>query len=227
MDTRKTKRIKIFICHSSEERKIAGSFKSCFENYFGFQVFLAHEDLEPSIEWDPEILKNLKSADFIIPLISLNSKKSPFVNQEIGFAIALNTKIIPIKIENIDPFGFISKLQACKCDGFSEYNILEPATKIFFHLILNPKCTKYKTRAINSLIYALCNSNSYRTSRIIIKTLIKSEEKTKLTKEQIERLTQAIQGNRQVYQELYILPELGKILQKKYQIIISNYTIDT
>lgn len=216
------KPIRSFICHSSKEKKIAGLFKNCLENYFGFQAFLAHEDLEPSTEWDPEILKRLKDTDIVIPLISIDSKISPFVNQEIGIAIAIHKKIIPVKIGNIDPFGFISKLQACQCKNFSEYELLEAVTKIFFHLIVNPKCVKYKTRAVNSLIHALSKSNSYKTSRIIIKILIKTEEKYSFIKMQTKRLVQAIKNNRQVYEELYILPQFKKILQNKYQAIIDK-----
>ncbi|HUV46817.1 MAG TPA: toll/interleukin-1 receptor domain-containing protein [Candidatus Bathyarchaeia archaeon] len=222
MAVNKVKPIKSFICHSSKEKKLAGLFKNCLENYFGFQAFLAHEDLEPSTEWDPEILKNLKDTDIVIPLISKDSKISPFVNQEIGIAIATHKKIIPVKVGNIDPFGFISKLQACQCKSFLEYELLETVTKIFFHLVVNPKCVQYKTKALDSLIHALSKSNSYKTSRIIIKILIKSEEKYSFIKIQIKRLVQAIKNNRQVYEELYILPQFKKILQDKYRTIIDK-----
>jgi hypothetical protein len=65
--------LKVFISYSSQDKVLGGLFKQCFENYAGFSVFLAHEDISPALEWELKIVKKLKEADVIIPLITDNS----------------------------------------------------------------------------------------------------------------------------------------------------------
>lgn len=52
--------IRIFLSYSSEDKIIAGKIKEILEGY-GFVVFLAHEDLEPMVAFQDEIVNNLRS----------------------------------------------------------------------------------------------------------------------------------------------------------------------
>ena len=49
--------LKVFISYSSLDKSLAGLFKQCFENYAGFSVFLAHEDISPALDWELKIIK--------------------------------------------------------------------------------------------------------------------------------------------------------------------------
>lgn len=213
--------IKTFICHSSKDKKVAGLFKAFFERYFGFEVFLAHEDIPPSAEWDSEILMNLKKSDLFIPLISADFEKAIFANQEIGMAIAWGIKIIPIKIDNTNPCGFISKLQAYKCRDSSVDELLKATTTIFFLIIEDPRFSQhYKSRAVDSILCAFSDSDCFRTTRIILKTLIKTDEKLNFHKGQVKSMVEAINQNNQINNELYVLPKFKKLLENKYQVKI-------
>lgn len=108
------KKLKVFISYSSDDKFIGGLFKQCFENYAGFSVFLAHEDIFPALEWELKIIKNLKETDVVIPLITDNYRNSEFTDQELGMALALSKIIIPIKLSNINPYGFIKKTSSFK-----------------------------------------------------------------------------------------------------------------
>lgn len=210
--------LKVFLCHSSKDKKIGALLKGYFERYFGFKVFLAHEDISPSAVWESEIIKSLKESSLVIPLISENFKDSIYANQELGMAIAWKKKIIPVKISNADPCGFISKLQAHKCSNQTDDELLETTTTVFFLVIENPRFNKrYKYKAVNSVVYALTNSDCFKTTRIIVKTLTKVDKKLNFYKEQVKNMLKAAKQNNQIYEEYYYFPDFKKLLESKYK----------
>lgn len=72
---------------------------------------------------------------------------------------------------------------------------------------------------IDSVIEAFCNSNSYKTTRVIIRILTKI---TSFNKDQVACLKKAIKNNNQVYDEVYALPDFKKILTEKHKIVIDS-----
>ncbi|HEX2897167.1 MAG TPA: toll/interleukin-1 receptor domain-containing protein [candidate division Zixibacteria bacterium] len=106
----KNENLKVFLSYSSLDRILAGKVKSELVKY-GVNVFLAHEDIEPSEEWINIIQENLDTCHVFIILLTQNSKISSWVDQESGQAYNKGTLIIPLKI-NCDPYGFLGKFQA-------------------------------------------------------------------------------------------------------------------
>ena len=104
--------IRVFLSYSSKDKEFAGQLKAELETR-GFEAFLAHEDIKPTQEWEAEIFKNLKACDAFIPLLSENFAESDWCDQETGFAVSDGKLVIPLKID-IDPYGFIGKIQALK-----------------------------------------------------------------------------------------------------------------
>lgn len=108
------KTLRIFLSYSTEDKNLAGNIKKNLERY-GLEVFLAHEDIEPSSEWQDEIVRNLKSCDIFMPIISKNFRNSDWTDQETGMAFIEGKVIIPLRTELV-PYGFIGKYQALKLD---------------------------------------------------------------------------------------------------------------
>lgn len=106
------KTIRIFLSYPSEDGAIAANIKYGLE-CFGMEVFLAHEDISPSKEWQNEIERTLRSCDVFLPLLTENYEFSPWTDQEAGMAFALGKIIIPLKVK-INPYGFIARYQALK-----------------------------------------------------------------------------------------------------------------
>lgn len=104
--------VHIFLSYSHKSRKLAGELKDCLES-FGFTVFLAHEDLKPSVPWRKEILRNLRQCDVFVPVLTRGFMQSDWTDQETGFALALKKKIIPVRVHD-NPYGFIGAFQALK-----------------------------------------------------------------------------------------------------------------
>ena|SRR2546422_1977921 len=121
---------KIFVSHSHHEKEIAGWIKGELER-FGAFGFVAHEDINPTEEWQGAILKNLKECDVFLALLSGNFATSDWTDQESGIAIALGKVIVPVKV-NLDPYGFIGKYQALKWDSEEPENKLEEACQSSF-----------------------------------------------------------------------------------------------
>ncbi len=107
--------LRVFISHSVKNYDIAKKLKDHLKRY-NLSCFVAHKDIEPAKQWQQEIKKALNSMEIMFCLITENSCKSLWVNQEIGFALARNIPIIPIKLGNYDPKGFISEIQAMSLD---------------------------------------------------------------------------------------------------------------
>ena len=210
--------LKTFISYSSEDKLIGKLFKRCFENYAGFSVFLAHEDIAPATEWELKIAKNLKEVDLVFPLITDNYRNSEFTDQELGMALAWNKIIIPIKLSNINPYGFIKKLQALKC-RCEENEIINAVVTVVFVLVKNKQFNKFKDKVVDSVVSAFCKSASYSATRIITRMLLEIDYFDRI---QIDHLKDAIRYNNQVCEELYALPALIKKLKDEYKIVIDT-----
>lgn len=101
----------------------------------GFDIFIAHDDIKPSLVWQQEILKNLKQCDIFIPFLTKNFKESNWTDQETGIAFLMGKHIIPLKVDYI-PYGFINKYQGLK---FDSNNIETMAEKIKIVILENKK----------------------------------------------------------------------------------------
>ncbi len=216
-------RIKAFISYSSKDKHIGGRLKQRLINCCGYDAFIAHDDIPGSEEWEKEILQAIKNADFFIPLISQQFKESEYTDQETGCAVSLNKKIIPIKLDIIDPYGFINKFQALQYRKYlpaqswqwpyKPDNLLELAISIaHIGLHYQPKSVYYK-KSLQSLVYALCNSGSFETTNIVVQILSKCNHH--LSSPQVKQIEQATKTNSQII-GAFGLSELKNILATQY-----------
>lgn len=103
---------KAFISHTSEQKNIAKRLRDELRPH-NIDAFVAHEDIKPSEEWEKEIDRALKTMDFFISIHTEGFNERTWCQQEIGYAVARNIKIIPVKFDGKqDPQGFIGKIQA-------------------------------------------------------------------------------------------------------------------
>lgn len=105
-----TSLFRLFISHISKEKIKATRLKDCLAP-FGVSGFVAHEDIHPTLEWQDEITRALSHMDAFIAMHTPGFSASVWTQQEIGFAVARDVKIISLKMGE-DPTGFISRRQA-------------------------------------------------------------------------------------------------------------------
>jgi TIR domain len=85
----------VFISYSSADEAIA---RFVYEHLAAEKVraFLASTTLQTGQKWTPEVFAHMKAAKWVIFLASRSACSSPFVQQELGAAIAGNKTLIPI-----------------------------------------------------------------------------------------------------------------------------------
>ncbi|MEK7533647.1 MAG: toll/interleukin-1 receptor domain-containing protein [Patescibacteria group bacterium] len=216
-------RIKVFICYSSEEKHVGGKLKQCLINFCGYDAFIAHDDIPGSEIWEKEILHAIKNADFFVPLVSQHFKQSVYTDQETGCAVGLNKKIISIKLDSTNPYGFINKFQALQYKKnppapawsrtYKTDNIAELATSIAHIGLHYEQKSIYYKKSLESLVYALCHSGSFETTNVIIQ--IVSNCNHHLSPKHVRQISTAIQTNSQII-GAYRLAELKGILNTTY-----------
>ena len=142
--------LKAFISHSSKRKDSAHNLKNSLKSH-NIIGFVAHDDIAPSREWQEQIEKALNTMDIFISIHCENYNQSPWCQQEMGFAIARDVDIIPIKFksktgEDILPNGFAGKIQAMPAN---ELNLL--TNKIVNTVRESKKIGKLYNTSINPL----------------------------------------------------------------------------
>lgn len=183
-----TKSIRVFVSYSTEDKVIAGQIKNSLHE-FGLEVFLAHEDISPSLEWQDVILQNLESIDIFVPLLSSNFIQSSWTDQESGYALAKDKYIIPISLDDTNPYGFIGKYQTLRIATSQVYSGCL--------LIVKTICSnvKFTEAMINLLIKSFENSVSFDMAGI--RSHLLSEAK-KISKAQLDQIIKAAIENSQI-----------------------------
>ena len=172
--THEGKGLLVFISYSSDDKVYAGELKNFLESY-GLSAFLAHEDIQPTLDWQEEILRNLRSCDIFIPIFSPAFKDSKWTDQETGIAFGLQKLIIPIR-KGVDPYGFIGKLQGCNSESY--INVLDVLSNY----------SSLKDSLISCLLRSLEKVTNFDKASIFVKHLEKCNDLTKLQANEVVRI---------------------------------------
>lgn len=152
----KRNRIRVFISHRDAHKVRVKELANILDAY-GFTCFVAHDAIEPMSPWEQEILKGLQTMEIMILFITDDFFHNNWTNQEIGFALARNIPILPLKLGTEDPKGFSSSLQALKASIEMPFDTI--ALKIIE--VLRDKYPDVKGKIITPLIQQFCNSKTY------------------------------------------------------------------
>ena len=100
---------RLFLSHVSNHKVPAAVIKEALW-LRGIHAFVAHEDIEPSLDWQPEIELALRSMHALAALITSDFHPSKWTDQEIGWALGRGVAVQPIKLPE-NPYGLIQKIQ--------------------------------------------------------------------------------------------------------------------
>jgi TIR domain len=179
--------IKVFLSYHHSARKTAGHMKESL-GALGMDVFLAHDDLEPSDEWREVILKKLRKCDVFVPLLTRNFHASLWTDQETGIAIARGKLIMPVSFRVL-PYGFIEKFQALK----DRKQLDETCWKIASKLASRPA---FRKRIRDGVIKAFLESGTFEESARHAKMLAKFEP---FSVAQLNLIVEGGSQNHQIY----------------------------
>lgn len=107
--------LRLFISHTSTYKREVSALALLLESQ-GIHGFVAHEDIEPTREWQEVIESALATCDALAAYLSADFVTSKWCDQEVGFGVGRAIPIVPLKF-SADPHGFIGKYQALPCSG--------------------------------------------------------------------------------------------------------------
>ena len=207
------KSIRIFFSYSSEDKKTVGSLKDALEK-IGFEVFLAHEDIKPGLEWSDEIVRNLKRCDIFIPFLTKKFKNSEWTDQETGMAIAGGKFIIPLQVD-MPPYGFIGKYQSQKLCKTPEGELdFDKTTEEITKIIINDE--RFRSGMKEFVISNLIDSRHYREANARVKLLKYFEE---FTDDEVNRIVEGAINNNEIYEAFTAQRILRQFIDKHQKVI--------
>lgn len=195
----------IFVSHSIEDLQVATDVKALLR-VFGFDGFVAHQDIELSQEWISRIVEALNSSVGLIYLLSDASKASDWTDQEAGFALCRNVPLIPISL-GAGPWGFVSRYQAKRwhlSDSTSEYSRLKPNAAILGGALIDRGLL-----SVDELIATFGSSTSFTDA--ILRQLV-LERRDDLSTGQVSQIIGLVAGNDELYRCVPVKNWMPRIL---------------
>ncbi len=101
---------RLFVTHLAAHRDFAAKLQEALLN-FGVSSFIAHNDIEPTSEWQTQIETALATCDALVALLHQDFHASNWTDQEIGFAMGRGVPAFAVSFGQ-DPYGFIGRFQA-------------------------------------------------------------------------------------------------------------------
>ena len=181
-------KFKLFLSHVSAHKVTVGKLSKALSIY-GVSAFVAHDDIEPSLEWRDEIEIALRSMDALAALVTPEFHASFWTDQEVGWAFGRGVLALPVML-GATPHGFLGKFQ-----GVPGGDLLRPsdlATLIVKALLGNRQTHAEMRRALVSAFAAVI---TYEQAKLVSKILV---QLTDFTDEEKLTIWKAYEDNGQI-----------------------------
>jgi hypothetical protein len=182
--------IEIFLSHSDKDKKIARNLADELSN-FGLKIFVAHDDIQVGDHWETTLIEKIRHCDLFLVLLSANFHNSQYTDHEVGIAYGLNKSIVPVRIDETIPYGFMSKFQAKKISVDIDKNEIAK----FFYTVVSKNETGMKM--LNNLIEEFCKSQSFIAANRVTSLL---SQYPNFSDEQIHKIIESYISNDQISQ---------------------------
>lgn len=199
-------RFRLFLSHVSEDKKVVTEVKERLAAY-SIDCFVAHQDIDPTSEWQDVIESGLHSCDALVAFLTKNFHTSNWTDQEIGFCVARRVLVVPLKFE-MNPYGFIGKYQAVNCHGLPVSEIVK---KIFDILLKSPLTSAKLSEAI---VEEFVTSPSWESARARSLLLSKIE---RWTPELLRKIENSMLANSHIPTAFGVPDKIKTILTKYSQ----------
>jgi hypothetical protein len=177
------------LSHADEDKLVARRLADELSK-FGFDMFVAHDDIILGDEWEQTLKNEIEKRELFIALLSDNFRKAHFTDHEIGIATAYNKRIFPIRIDDTMPYGFMSKFQGSKkINPNMNVNEMENLA----HMLTS--FTNETQKVIDELIKNLQYAQSFREANALANKLFECRT---FTKKQINDIAKIFLDNHEV-----------------------------
>ncbi|MEO1016318.1 MAG: toll/interleukin-1 receptor domain-containing protein [Pseudomonadota bacterium] len=196
--------LRVFISHLAANKRTAGNLQAAMSEYY-MSGFVAHNDIEPTKEWQDEIETALETCDAMVVLLHKGFGDSDWTDQEVGFAMGRHIPILTVRYDE-DPHGFIGRFQAFKGRGKSADAL---AIELFDALVASKQA---KARMEDILVQMFEDSYNFQNAKDNMSRLEAVEQ---WQHDYSERIKKALKTNSQV-SNAWGVPERAKALIKKW-----------
>jgi TIR domain-containing protein len=107
--------LRLFISHLAAHKVFAAELQEALLKY-GISGFVAHNDIEPTSEWQAQIEVALTTCEALLALLHDKFHASNWTDQEIGFAMGRRVPAFAVRFGET-PYGFIGRFQAFNGNG--------------------------------------------------------------------------------------------------------------
>jgi hypothetical protein len=100
---------RVFISYAHDDQKLVEQLDMVLKNMDLIPVW--DKDISGGTAFDYEIRRRIARAHVLMPLITSNSRESPWIHQEIGYALGIGVPVIPVALGTL-PEAMLSGIQA-------------------------------------------------------------------------------------------------------------------
>jgi hypothetical protein len=195
---------RLFVSHLAAHKSTASKLQEAALD-FGISCFVAHNDIEPTQEWQTQIETALATCDAVVALLHPEFHKSNWTDQELGFGMGRGVPVVAVRLGE-DPYGFIGRFQAFNGNGKNAVAI----AKDLFDAFRKGKQTQ--KRMSDVLMGLFEESGSFAEAKQRVGYL---EELTTWESSYVSRIRAAVKNNSQVSGS-WTVPDRVKALAKKW-----------
>lgn len=193
-------RFRLFLSHVSKHKVAVSSLKEALY-LCGVDAFVAHEDIEPSLEWQHEIELGLRSMHALAAIITSEFRNSLWTDQEVGWALGRGILVVPVRLD-ADPHGLAGRFQAVK--GSLEQP--EALAEAVVRALLTNRQTHGEMR--RALIDTFAKASSCNMAKVLSRLLVSI---TDITDEERDVLWRACSDNAQVVDAVGVVDEINAV----------------
>jgi hypothetical protein len=177
----------LFLSHLSRDKVFVSEVKQHLAKR-AIDAFVAHEDIDPTKEWEKEIETGLATCDGLAALMTPGFHDSKWTDQEIGYCVRRRVLIIPVRM-GVDPYGFIARYQALSGSGKSAEEL---AGGIFDVLCQHDLTSGAMARAIVSQFEDSASFAAAKANAVLLRRV------TQWSPDLLQRVEQAVERNGQI-----------------------------
>jgi len=191
----------LFLGHLADYKREVGALRDALAVH-GVSAFVAHVDIEPTLEWQDQIELALRSMHAFAPLFTPGFNTSKWTDQEIGFAVARGVLIVPVRL-GMDPYGFIAKQQALS----GSLADAEGLASDIVDVLINHRSTRVVMREAS--VAALEAAPTAGAAKVVTAKLGRF---TDFTSEQLTQLAAAVDENPHVVETVEVRERVEQML---------------
>lgn len=194
---------RLFISHLGEDRNSAQRLATTLRG-FGISSFVAHEDIEPTREWQLEIDRALFSMDALAALLSPGFGRSNWTDHEVGVAIGREKLVLPLMYGR-NPYGLISKYQGLKVKGRK----LSEVGQLIFRALMKNSLTS--TKLVSCLVDQFMFTDDIDAANRQIELL---ENAGNIRSDLLDRIREKSISTSTIYENIATRYRVNSLLQK-------------